>query len=347
MIDIQLLQKFIGVREVLVVDRNSISRGRLVKILPEFGVNSKKIVSCGTLSEALELVKKRNIGIVFSEYMIGGGSGFDLFQKIREIHSHPHELCFFLITSNLSQSTIGMAGESEVDSLIIKPYNLQSIQENLFSALTLKMSPSDYLLKVQEGKELISEGLLDEARIVLKDALILHPKPALALSLIGEIEYVSSQVSEAEVSFTKGLDLNEVHFRSLINLYQLYMREKKFHEAYKIVKKIIKFYPGNPQRLSQFIHLAIRTGNFSDMDLFYEVFCFLDGSKESIKKYIGAGLYIAGKNSLIKKDKEGALRYFSQIAQSCPEDKIMKAIRDLLLEEGLVDESQIFQTAPP
>jgi len=342
MIDIKLLQKFIGLREVLVVDRNSMSRGRLVKILPEFGVNPKKILACATVSEALEFVKKKNIGLVFSEYMVGGGSGFELIENIRRIHSDAKNVGFFLLTSTLSQSIIGLAAESEVDAFIIKPYNLKSIQENLFMALSMRVTPSDYLLKVDEAKDLMSQELIDEATTVLKDALILHPKPSLALCLMGEIEYQKKEVKEAQASFTKALDYNEVHFRSLMGLYQLYMREKKFDEAYTTVKKILKFYPGNTQRLSQFIHLAIRTGNFSDMEDFYEMFTLMDGPKESLKKYIGAGLYIAGKNSLMKKDKELAIRYFTHILESFPEDKIFKAIGNLLLNEGLVDESKMF-----
>jgi tetratricopeptide (TPR) repeat protein len=338
MIDINQIQKFIGDREVLVVDRNSISRARLLKILPDFGFDPKRILSCGTLSDAIELFKKKQIGFIFSEHIIFEGTGFDLFIKIRELQPDFSRLCFFLMTSSISQSIVGEAVECEVDGFILKPYDLSSLQGSISSALTLKMSPSNYLSKIEEGIQFMSQGLFEEAKKTLREALTLHPKPALALSLLGEIECLNQGSQEAESLFTKGVESNGLHFRSLTRLYEFYMSEKRYDDAYGIVRNILKYYPANSQRFIQFIHLAVRTGHFYDMQFFYETFCHLENSKDSLKKSLGAGLYIAGKYSLLNKDKEKALKFFSQAEKCCPDSKILKAIEKLLLKDETLDE---------
>jgi response regulator of citrate/malate metabolism len=89
------------------------------------------IHTAGSLGEAETIVKEKNIGIVLSDYFIAGGSGFDLFKIIREKLPKNKELCLILVTANISQTAVAKAAEEDVDSFIIKPYTIQSIQESL------------------------------------------------------------------------------------------------------------------------------------------------------------------------------------------------------------------------
>lgn len=331
-----ILRDFLEKNEVLIVDKNPGSRNRLLKTIYDMGAKRHVIHTASGLGEAEQIIKTKKIGIVLSDYFIGGGSGFDLFKLIRELHPGQHDLCLVLVTANISQTAVAKAAEEDVDSFVIKPYTIQSIQENLVSTVAAKVKPSDYMVKIEEGKRSLQSGQLEGAERALKDALNLHAKPSLALSYLGQLEYLRKHVLEAQGLYVEGLSFNNIHYKCLIGLYDIFMREDKFEEAYQIVKKIAKYFPANPDRLMQVVRLTIRTENYQDMQSYYEIFISLDERAQVLTNYIGAGMYIAGKHYLLSNGPEVALQYFDNIAVSCAEfPKFMRAIISVLVEHNM------------
>jgi tetratricopeptide (TPR) repeat protein len=301
------------------------------------------IHTTGNLSEAQEIIATKKIGIVLSDYHIGGGSGFDLFKVIRDKDPNNKNLCLVLVTSNISQTAVAKAAEEDVDSFIIKPYTIQSIQDNLISTVVSKIRPSDYIVKIEEGKALIASGNYQEALNVLKVAMNMHPKPALALFYMGQAEYLKNHVEVATGSYNEGLSFNNIHYKCLVGLYEIFMREEKFTEAYQVVKKIAKYFPANPDRLAQIVRLAIRTNNYEDMQMYYEIFTSLEVRTQTLMNYVGAGMYIAGKHCLIENNVEGAMQFFDNIAVSCSEfTKFLRAIISVLVEHNMASDAEKF-----
>lgn len=344
----EIFKDFLDKNEVLIVDKNPGSRNRLLKTLNDLGGKRHMIHTCGHLQEAEQIIKSKNIGAVISDYFIGGGSGFDLFKMVREKLPKSKELCLILVTGNISQTAVAKAAEEDVDSFIIKPYTIQSIQDNLISTIAAKVKPSDYMLKIEEGKNLIKEQKYDEAIDVLQSAIGLHPKPSLALFYIGQAEYLRLHVAEAQGKYGEGLGFNSIHYKCLVGLFDIFMKDEKFHEAYQVVKKIARYFPANPDRLTQIVRLAIRTGNYQDMQMYYEIFTSLDEREDAVINYIGAGMYIAGKHHLMINSPEVALQYFDNIVVSCPEfTKFIRAIISVLVEYNMAGEAEKYLSRFP
>ena len=344
----QVFNDYIETNEILVVDKNSSSRSRLMKIMVDLGAKRHMVHTAGHLEEAIQLIETKKIGIVLSDYTIGGGSGFDLFKAVREKYPNNKKLSLILVTSNISQSAVAKAAEEDVDSFIIKPYTLQSIQENLVSTIASKVQPSAYVLKIEEGKEQINIGNYAEAVNILKQAIPLHSRPALALFYIGQAEYLQKAADQAQGSYNKGLAFNNIHFKCLIGLYEIFMRQEKFTEAYQVVKKIAQFFPANPDRLTQIVRLAIRTMNYDDMQIYYEVFTTLEERTPVMINYIGSGMYIAGKYNMLNKKFPEANRFFDNIAVSCSEfPKFTRSIITILIEYDQVDSAEKFMKRFP
>ncbi len=341
----EVFKQFLETNEVLIVDKNPSSRNRLLKTMSDLGSKRHMIHSCGSLVEAQEFIETKKIGVVLSDYFITGGSGFDLFKMIRDKNPNNKELCLILVTSNISQTAVAKAAEEDVDSFIIKPYTIQSIQDNLISTVVQKIKPSEYIQKIEDGKKLINEGKYSEAIAALKIAINMHPKPALALFYTGQAEYLKNHVEEASGSYNEGLGFNNIHYKCLVGLYEIFMREGKFSEAYSVVKKIAKYFPANPDRLAQIVRLAIRTGNFNDMQMYYEIYKSLDERAQILTNYIGAGMYIAGKHHLLSNSPEVAIQYFDNIAVSCSEyTKFIRAIIAVLVEHNMANDAEKYFT---
>lgn len=340
----EVFKKFIEESEVLVVDKNPGSRNRLLKIVCDLGAKRHTVHTAGGLIEAEAIIKEKKISLVLSDYFIAGGSGFDLFKMLRERFPTNKNLTLVLVTSNISQTAVAKAAEEDVDSFIIKPYTLQSIQENLISTVSAKVQPSEYMIKIEAGKKAMTEMKLDEAMAILKEASKLHSKPALAMFYMGQVEYMRKYLEEAKGDYEKGLSFNTIHFKCLVGLFELFMKEKKYEEAYGVVKKIAKYFPANPDRLSQIIRLAVQTSNYSDMQFYYEVFTTLEERTPILVNYIGAGMYVSGKFFLKNNDVEAAMKFFDNIAVSCAEyTKFMRAIITTLVQhdQGKVAEKYL------
>jgi CheY-like chemotaxis protein len=341
----EIFKDFIDKNDVMIIDKNASSRSRLLKIMVDLGCKRHMVHTAGSISEATEIINTKKIGVVLSDYTIGGGSGFDLFKLIREREPDNKQLTLILVTSNISQTAVAKAAEEDVDSFIIKPYTVESIQNNLISTIANKVQPSAYILQIEEGKEQINSGEYVKAIEILKKALTLHSKPALALFYIGQAEYLNAQATEAQGSYNKGLHFNNIHYKCLVGLYEIFIREGRFHEAYQVVKKIAKFFPANPDRLAQIIRLAIQTENFDDMQFYYEIFISLEERTRLMTNYIGAGMYISGKHSLINNNTETAFQYFNNIAVSCSEfSKFLRAIVTVLVENEQFDLAEKYLT---
>ncbi len=345
---LEVFRDYIQKIDVLIVDKNPSSRSRLLKIMYDLGCKRNKIFTAGEMSEAEEFIATKNIGIVLSDYFIGGGSGFDLFKLVRAKFPDKKELSLILVTSNISQTAVAKAAEEDVDSFIIKPYTIQSIQENLISTVSHKVKPSQYVQMIDQGKELIKHRKFDEAIALLNEAKKLHQKPALALFYIGQAEHMKEAVEQAKGSFSNGLAFNNIHYKCLLGLYEMFLEQKKYGEAYQVVKKIAKFFPANPDRLTQIVRLAVQTENYDDMQMYYEIFTSLDERTEAMVNYIGAGLFVSGKHKLMNKKIDEAVRLFDNIAVSCSEfSKFTRAMICALVDYGQVSSAEKYLSRFP
>lgn len=344
----EILKKFLEENDVLIVDKNPSSRNRLLKTISDLGCERHMIHSVGSMVEAQEVIETKQVGLVLSDYVIGGGSGFDLFRKARLKFPDPKKLCQVLVTSNVSQTAVAKAAEEDVDSFIIKPYTIQIIQDNLIAAVTAKISPTPYIVKIEEAKAAMNMADYYTAITLLKSAITMHPKPSLALFYMGQAEYLRRFLDEAEGNYSKGLGFNNIHFKCLIGLFEIFMQENKQIEAYQVVKKIAKFFPANPDRLTQIVRLAIQTENYEDMPYYYEIFTTLEERSKVLTNYIGAGLYVAGKHQLLQGNIPEALRKFECVAVSCAEfTKFLRAMITVMVEYNLVAEAENFLSRFP
>ncbi|HLW57140.1 MAG TPA: response regulator [Bacteriovoracaceae bacterium] len=339
----EIFRKFIEENEILIIDKNASSRNRLMKIFFDLGAKRQMIHTASHLDEAIELFESKNIGIILSEYLISGGSGFDLFKKIRRERPEEKFPCLILVTSNMSQTVVAKAAEEDVDSFIIKPYTIQSVHENLLATITFKVNPPDYIKKIEEGKTVLKSADFDKAISIFKEACTLNEKPSLAMFYLGQANYLKKVYQGAEVSYEAGLNFNEIHFKCLMGLYDLYREENKTEEAYRVVKKIIEYFPTNTERFEQIIRLAILTRNFEDFDKFYDVYKELDERDAELTKRLGAGLFIAGKYYISMGHFDRAMNFFDKVAVSCFEfPQFLRSIITILIDHDKVDEAHRF-----
>jgi CheY-like chemotaxis protein len=338
---LNLFKEFLKTNQVLIIDKSSASRRRLTKTIVDMGGKRNLVHSVAHFQEAVDIINEHKPQLVLSDFDLKGGSGFDLFKEYRDTLPDEKKATLILITSNISQSAVAKAAEEDVDSFIIKPYTVKSLEKSLVKAVIAKLHPSNYIKKIDEGKELLVNKEFEKALEVFKEAVQLHKKPSLALFYEGQAKYFLEMKESAQSDYKEGLSFNSIHYKCQIGLYELLMSEKRHLEAYEVVKNIAKYFPANPDRLQEVIRLAMITENYADMDQYYEIFVNLDHRTDSVVNYVCSGLYILGKfyfqNALEKKGRD----IFEKVGVSCAgRSKFLRAMINELVKYRFHDDAQ-------
>ena len=337
----KLFKEFLASGNIMVVDKSSASRRRLTKTLVDMGAKRNQIDSVAHFSEALDVVNEKKPELILSDYELNGGSGFDLFKHYREKYPEDKKSVLILVTSNISQSAVAKAAEEDVDSFIIKPYTVQSLEKSLTNTVISKLYPSEYVQAIEKGKEELFAGKYEDALNTFEGAKSLNKKPSLAMFYHGQTQYMMEQVKEAEGDYKKGLEINSIHFKCQVGLYELFMKDKKFFEAYSVVKNIAKYFPANPDRLKEVVRLAMVTEHYDDMEMYYEIFTQLDERPDDVINYVCSGLYIAGKFNILNGNKDKAREIFDKVGVSCSGiSKFLLAMIKLLVDYSVFDDAQ-------
>jgi CheY-like chemotaxis protein len=337
---LQLFSEFVSSRKVLIVDPHAASRTGLAKLMVSIGAKTNHLLLDGGFREASEMLKKYKPEIVVSEYALEGGSGLDLSQQVKK-YLKPAESLFVLVTANSSQSVVAQAAEEDVDVFILKPYNIDYFTETIVNSVLLKIKPSIYTQLVEEGKKLIHSAEFEKSIEVFNRAIAFHPKPSLALFYRGQAELVKKLIENAKISYEEGLKYNNIHYKCLTGLFELLMSQKKFVDAYKVVKKIAKIFPANPHRLSQVLTLAVQTGNFQDIEGYYEFFKELEVRDDELVKYTCAAMIVCGKHFLRSEEAEkGVSLLIKASASAAGKPNILREIIATLTENKRLAEAR-------
>ncbi len=339
----KLFEDYLSKSRVFVVDSSAVSRTRLIRNLKELGAKPDMISSISNYDEAVDRMQSEKPRIVLSDYKLRNGSGFDLLRTYREQHAKDsHDHIFLLITSNSSQSLVAQAAEEDVDSFILKPYTIDSLQKTLITTAIDKLYPSPYVKTIEEGKELLFEGKAKEAQEVFAKAKELNPKPSLACFYYGQAEFMLKSMDQAEGSYKEGLKYNKIHYKCLVSLFDLFCDIEKWDDAYDIVKTIAQYFPANPERLASVLRLAIRTKNYGDIEGYYNIFVTLEARTRDLLIYVCAALVICARHLFQSGSTDKALEIIEKVGVSGGSAKFLRIAIENLVEFGHDEEAEKF-----
>lgn len=346
--ELTVLLKFLKTNKVLIVDKNQASRNRLKESLKKLGTDIDNLYSTDNYESALNYAKENHPKLILSDYIVNGGSGFDLFKEYKANFLDIKDTICILITSNTSQSIVAKAAEEDVDSFLIKPYSAKGLESNIGKTVNSKINPSEYVKTVDSAKELMFAQDYRGAIKVLDKAIKMVKEPSLAYFYHGQAQYLIDLTSEAEEDYKAGLDINKIHFKCQVGLYETLKTQARHEEAYEVVRNISKYFPANPERLAEVVKLAIVTENYQDMLEYYNVYTMLESRTDELAKYISAGMFISGKYQFLNNHLDSAYIFFEKVTVSFSKNHVvMNKILNLLIDKKLFDKAEtIFKKYP-
>ncbi len=340
-----LFQAFIEKATLVVADPNGASRTGIARTLTTMGARAANIATASTYQMAESEIERVRPSIIVCDYDMNGESGLNLLQKHRQERPDAKKSIFVLVTGNSSQSAVAQAAEEDVDTFVLKPYTLHTFKQQLFRAIMGKINPSDYAVTIEAGKEQMLNGEFDAAIATFEAAAKLHPKPALAHFYQGQTRLMKQMMAEAKQSFSEGLDVNKMHYKCLTGLFDLLMGRGEAAEAYAVVKRISKYFPANPKRLSQVLRLAIMTKSYEDIEGFYQSFISIEARNDDLIKFVCAALVVCGKFYLSTNTLSRAFELFHKaVVTAAGRTKVLREVIVALCEFNQPKQAQAYLT---
>lgn len=334
---------FVSEKRILIADVNQSIRSSISKTLSDLGAKPNHIHLASNFAEAAEQIRVNSPEIVITDYHLDRRYGLELIPIHREVRPDLNERLFILVTSNSDESVVAEAAEEDVDAFILKPFTVASIRYYLVRAGLSKASPSHYRDELNRGRQLLQANQYKEALEVFSKATELDESPALACYYMGQSYDKLGKLDLTEQSYKNGLIFNEIHYKCSAALFDHYAAHNRPADAYAVMKKMTRYFPISPQRLSKTIELAVRTQNFDDIVQYYTVFTNLDERRDELRKCVCAALVVGAMFQLRHRHSDVALDLLQKAtATAAGSSMILREIVQILINFNLAEPAAMF-----
>jgi len=116
-------------RGVLMVDDSPAQRRLLSSLLARWGYD---VAEAGSGAEALELLSRRSVDIIISDWMMPGMSGVDFCRTFRKTERRKYGY-FVLLTSKSEKEDVALGLQSGADDFLSKPVNRSELRARLLA----------------------------------------------------------------------------------------------------------------------------------------------------------------------------------------------------------------------
>lgn len=331
--DEELVKKFLSARTVLVVDLSKSYRTNIANTLVDLGANLSDVKMAPNFDRALKVIADNKAEVIISDYNLAKHSGLELIELQKDVYINNPNRTFILCTGNSTESAIAEAVEEDVDSYAIKPFTGEGLRDNIIKALITKLKPSNYYRLVNAGKACIKNQKFGEAKKFLTSALKVGDQPSLAYYYLGTIAETEEKNDQALEFYEKGLECNQIHYKCLLGKFELLRKIKSPSKAYETLKEIAKVFPLSPKKLAALFEMAVYTGNYPDVESYYDLFTALEYRPKSLVKIVSASLITCSMFYLTERENEKAEQVMNRAANAAMRDpKILREIVEKFVE---------------
>lgn len=301
------IKKFMKTKKCLVVDKNKISRASLRKLMMVMEMSSENITCIESFKEAENFIKREKPNFIFTEYKLGDFCGADLIHVHKESNPNRLEANFFLVSEKNNPTIHQRVLEDQMDSYVAKPFTLDMLQKSLTSSILTKLNPSNYIKKVNEAISLVNLGKYDDAEKMFLD---LEADPKCDYQVYYYLAMINKRrqdIDEAKEFYLKSLESKPDHYLSINGILDMYLMEKDYVNAFKMLMELKNHHFITPTRQGIFVKLSLMNQQYDQIVDLFEQIMKLDPQDRDIEgqKSMAAGLSICGRYYLTNKPKEG------------------------------------------
>lgn len=327
----------------LIIESSAGTRASIKKSLSMLGSKLNNMFDADNRVDAESFIVAKTPHFVLGAQQVNGGVLTDLFQLHQKCVPNRLNAGFFIIADEGSITDIATILEYEMDGLITLPFTGFTIIDTVLSGMTRKITPTPYILKLEEGRSAYLKNELDHATDIFEAATQMHSHPYEAFFYLGQIYKDHNLQDKAREAFEESLFHNSDYFRALKNLGSLYYQTKDYKKAYDVNFLMARKYPVLPEKIPELIRLSIINKKYEDINNYLNIFAEMKTSNADTQMSLSAGLAVLGKyfihnNEIVKgvnalktayKFSNGKYEILDNIMNSFEECKSLQVLLEL------------------
>ena len=119
---------------VLIVDDYNTMLRIVNNLLKQLGFRNVDEATDG--SQALEMVKQKNYGLIISDWNMEPMTGYDFLKEVRAAEGQPYQNTpFIMVTAESKTENVIMAKQAGVNNYIVKPFNAETLKAKMTAVL--------------------------------------------------------------------------------------------------------------------------------------------------------------------------------------------------------------------
>jgi tetratricopeptide (TPR) repeat protein len=294
----QDLKNYLKPMSVLLVTETATDRTAWKKLFSELGVVASNFHNCSIEEEAIELIKTKNIDILFCSYMLDGAECYPLLDAHIEKYPNRADSFCYMVSEKNSLAIAASAVECDVDGVLIKPYNQKDLQETVTNSLISSMNMSKRTRTYHKILCDIRTNNLDQALLSAETFIEERPESPNGYYLKGLTKRKLGELESAIEIWEIGLSKDDKHHKIICSIFDTYIELREFQRSYDVAEVLTASFPVNPTRIPNLIRSSLATENFHNLISFCEMIVGVDDDLSFVQKPIAAALAICGKKLL-------------------------------------------------
>ena len=343
------LKKYFSSRRALIVSTQTAAARAVRTFILQMGAKPDLVAMSPDFAEAKKNLITNPTHFLVTDLLLGSDAGLELIDIQESKFENRLDVASMIMCSDPSSSVSGMIASSNVDAVLIKPFNLNGLKTAISQALENKVNPSPYWTKLEQGKMHLAREEYDQASQFFSEVTGLHAEPTLAYFYLGLTHQKKSNLDDAIRFFQQGLSINSQDFRCMSGLFDLYLGSTRYQEAYAMGIEIHKHYPVSAARITDIVKLSVYTKNYEDMQDYCQVFKQLDKKDQLLSRAVIAGLLIRSRYFSLKGNREKSIDALQNAAKIAIESQMLQLeVLRYFVESGYFDEGdQYFAMLAP
>jgi CheY-like chemotaxis protein/Flp pilus assembly protein TadD len=244
--------------KVLIVDDVVSMTKSLHNMMKVLGFGSEYFMA-NTGEEAWNIIQEEEIDLILLDLNLPGINGAELLSRIREDRIL-RDLPVIMVTGEAYQDYVAEAGESEIDSYVLKPVTIKLLEERVLQVIEKVNDPPPMIYHLKRARSFEEEGDIDSAIMEARLAMDSNPNVTRPIRELGYYYFLKEDYDEAEKWLLKASKLNHLDVFAFHYLGELYLKFDDINSAAHYFEKAMRISPRHLDRGVNFGKTLIKMG---------------------------------------------------------------------------------------
>ena len=270
--------------KVLVVDDKLNMRRTVKNMMRSFGFKIFEEADDGDV--ALHLIQSQPFDLIVCDWNMPRMKGVELLRAIRADKKYD-DIAFLMVTGEIEENKVAETIEAEVDSYILKPFKIATLEKKIIQIMTRRRTPSALEVQFKKTAVALAAGQYSKAHKELDQAAQIRPKSPMLYYQRGLVFEAEGKLTEAEKCYNMARQLGPLFLKAYEKLAHICQHRGRTAEVCTYLGTAAKISPNNSNRQIRLGRALLSEKRFEDARAAFKKAMDLDRSNQERKLAIG------------------------------------------------------------